>query len=119
MINFTNMNRGEIWWINLNPTIGQEIQKTRPCVIVSDDNIGILPLRVVVPLTDWKDRYSSAEWMVRIEKDDDNQISKTSAVDCFQVRSLSVDRFVEKVGVLSNETMTQIEKALAIVLKIE
>ena len=38
------MQRGEIWLINLDPTIGAEIKKTRPAVIVSDDAIGILPL---------------------------------------------------------------------------
>ena len=46
------MNRGEIWLINLDPTIGAEIKKTRPVVIVSSNAVGILPLRVVVPLTD-------------------------------------------------------------------
>ncbi len=43
------MHRGDIWLVNLNPTIGTEIGKTRPCVIVNDDAIGILPLKVIVP----------------------------------------------------------------------
>lgn len=43
------MQRGEVWLINLDPTIGAEIMKTRPAVIVNDDSIGILPLRVIVP----------------------------------------------------------------------
>ena len=54
------MLKGEIWSINLDPTIGAEIKKTRPAVIVSEDAIGVLPLRVIVPLTDWKDRYAIA-----------------------------------------------------------
>lgn len=37
------MCRGEIWWINLDPTVGAEIKKKRPAVIVSQDAIGILP----------------------------------------------------------------------------
>ncbi|NJL77116.1 MAG: type II toxin-antitoxin system PemK/MazF family toxin [Saprospiraceae bacterium] len=45
------MKRNEIWWINLDPTVGQEIQKTRPCIVVNDDSVGILPLRVVVAIT--------------------------------------------------------------------
>jgi mRNA interferase MazF len=40
--------------INLDPTVGAEIQKTRLAVIVNDDGVGVLPLRVIVPLTDWK-----------------------------------------------------------------
>jgi mRNA-degrading endonuclease toxin of MazEF toxin-antitoxin module len=47
------MRRGEIWLINLDPTVGAEIMKTRPAVIVSDDAIGVLLLKVIVPITDW------------------------------------------------------------------
>ena len=113
------MKRSEIWLINLDPTIGAEIQKTRPAIIVNDDELGILPLRVIVPLTDWKDRYSVALWMVRIESDETNKLSKTSAADCFQVRSVSKDRFVRKIGDVAAEKMLEIELALAKVLKIE
>ena len=45
------MKRGEVWLINLDPAAGSEIKKTRPAVIVNDDAIGILPLRVIVPIT--------------------------------------------------------------------
>ncbi|MBU0732774.1 MAG: type II toxin-antitoxin system PemK/MazF family toxin, partial [Proteobacteria bacterium] len=45
------MLRGEVWLINLDPTLGSEIKKTRPAVIVNDDAIGILPLKVIVPIT--------------------------------------------------------------------
>ena len=46
------MRRGEIWLINLDPTVGAEIRKTRPAVIVNDDAIGILPLKIIAPVTD-------------------------------------------------------------------
>jgi mRNA interferase MazF len=42
------MFRGELWLINLDPTIGAEIKKIRPAVIVNDDSIGILPLVVSI-----------------------------------------------------------------------
>jgi len=58
--------RGEVWLINLDPTVGSEIKKTRPAIIVSDDAIGLLPLKVVVPVTEWKDRYAVAPWMVKM-----------------------------------------------------
>ena len=44
------MRRGEVWLINLDPAVGAEIKKTRPAVIVNDDAIGILPLKVKMPL---------------------------------------------------------------------
>ena len=52
------MHRGEVWLIDLQPTIGAEISKTRPAVIVNNNSIGILPLKVIVPLTDWKPWYT-------------------------------------------------------------
>ena len=112
------MKRNEIWLINLDPTVGAEIQKTRPAIIVNDDALGILPLRVIVPITDWKDRYDVANWMVRIEPDSDNSLTKTSSVDCFQIRSVSKDRFIKKRGFVSDSIMEEIETALIHVLKI-
>jgi mRNA interferase MazF len=110
------MRRGEVWLINLDPTIGAEIQKTRPAVIVSEDAIGILPLRVIVPLTDWKEHYEIARWMVRIEPDTANGLSKESAADAFQIRSVSQARFVQRLGRVSNVHLQEILKAIQTVI---
>ncbi|MFH1116468.1 MAG: type II toxin-antitoxin system PemK/MazF family toxin [Pseudomonadota bacterium] len=75
------MRRGEVWLINLDPTIGAEIRKTRPAVIVNEDSIGSLPPKIVVPVTEWKDRYNVAPWMVRVEPDAENGLEKPSAAD--------------------------------------
>jgi mRNA interferase MazF len=111
------MQRGEIWLINLSPTLGAKMQKTRPAVIVNDDQVGILPLKVIVPITDWKDRYAQAPWMVRLELSPENGLSKTSTADTFQVRSVSEQRFVSRLGRLPPESMDAIGNALEIVLK--
>jgi mRNA interferase MazF len=79
------MRRGEIWLVNLDPTIGAEMQKTRPAVIVSDDHIGILLLKVIVPLTDWKEQYGREGWMTRVQPNDQTGLRKASAADAFQV----------------------------------
>ena len=113
------MYRGEVWLINLDPTIGAEIKKTRPAVIVNDDAVGILPLKVIVPITDWKDRYAVAAWMVRLQANAENGLSKASAADAFQVRSVSQERFVRRLGKLSDAVMHDITGALAVVLSIE
>ena len=113
------MCRGDIWLINLDPTVGAEIKKTRPAIIVNDDAIGILPLKIIVPITEWKDKYAVAPWMVRLSPDAKNGLDKPSAADTFQVRSLSQARFVQKLGKLSEESMEEITKALALVLAIE
>ena len=110
------MLKGEIWLINLDPTIGAEIRKTRPAVIVSEDAIGILPLRVIVPLTDWKERYAVAPWMIAIAPDAQNGLAKPSGADAFQIRSVSQERFVQHIGALNNETIKQILQAIKVVI---
>ena len=113
------MQRGEIWLINLDPTIGAEIQKTRPAVIVNDDGLGILPLKVIVPITAWQNRYAVAPWLVRLEPDADNGLDKPSAADAFQVRSVSQQRFVRRLGKVTDDAMQDITRALARVFCIE
>jgi len=113
------MRRGEVWLINLDPTVGAEIKKTRPAVVVNDDAVGILPLKVIVPITEWKDRYAVAPWMVPLTPDAENGLEKLSAADTFQVRSLSQSRFVQQLGRLSENTMQEITRALALVLAID
>jgi mRNA interferase MazF len=110
------MLKGEVWLINLDPTIGAEIRKTRPAVIISEDSIGILPLRVIVPLTDWKDRYSIAPWMTPIEPNSQNGLTKTLAADAFQIRSVSQERFVQKIGSLDSGQITAIMIAVQVVI---
>lgn len=72
------MKQNEIWLINLDPSIGAEIRKTRPAVIISDDALGKLPLKIIVPVTDWKDHYQVAPWMVKIYPSVENGLSKIS-----------------------------------------
>jgi len=110
------MRKGEVWLINLDPTIGAEIQKTRPVIIVNEDAIGILPLRVIVPLTDWKERYQIAPWMVRIDPDAANGLNKPSAADAFQIRSVSQARFVNRLGRISSGRLQEILKAIQTVI---
>ena len=95
------MKQGEIWLINLDPTIGAEIKKTRPAIIVNDDALGKLPLRIIVPVTDWKDRYEIAPWMIMINPNQTNGLTKDSAADCFQIRSVSQERFIKRIGKVS------------------
>jgi len=113
------MKQGDIWLINLDPTIGAEIRKTRPAVIVSDDALGKLPLKVIVPVTDWKSNYEIAPWMVKIEPDQENNLIKDSTADCFQVRSVSEERFVKQIGGVSAIVMADIKIGLSKVLSIE
>lgn len=112
------MKQGEIWLINLDPTIGAEIKKRRPAVVVNNNSVGRLPLKVIVPLTDWKERYTAAPWMVKIAPDKKNKLTKPSSADCFQVRSLSERRFINKIGIIDPDAFEEIKEGLAVVFSI-
>lgn len=112
------MKRGEIWLINLDPAVGAEIKKTRPAVIVSADQLGKLPLSIIVPITEWKEHYSIAPWMIKLNATTQNGLSKTSSADCFQVRSVSQTRFIKKIGHLHTQQMEEISFGLSSVLQI-
>jgi mRNA interferase MazF len=107
------MKQGEIWQICLDPALGAEMRKTRPALIVSADSLGKLPLVVVVPITGWKDHFSEYSWMVRIDPTAQNGLTKVSAADCFQIRSLSIDRLVSRVGSAEPEIIAKAREAIA------
>ncbi len=106
------INQWEIWMVDFNPTKGQEISKLRPAIVVNDQRLGKLNLRVVVPITDVK----SNVWHHEIMPSKANGLSKNSAADCFQLKSLSCDSFVKKLGVLDRIHQPYIQLKMMLVL---
>ena len=74
------MKQSEIWLVDLDSTKGAEIQKKRPAIIINDNRLGKLPLKIVVPITDWKDYYQIASWMVILEPSSASGLSKDCAL---------------------------------------
>ena len=107
---------GDLWMVNLDPTVGDEIKKVRPSIVVNRDAVGVLALRVVVPITAWQDRFASCDWLVRLEPDAENGLEKLSAADTFQVRSVSCRRFVRRLGHFSSLDQKRIAEGLRVVL---
>src|SRR5438105_3481242 len=95
------MSKGDVWLVNLDPTIGDEIRKVRPAVLVSRDAIGILALRVIVPITAWQEKFEGCGWLIPLEPDNANGLDKPSVADTFQVRSISTRRLVRQLGKLT------------------
>lgn len=108
------LKRGEIWLVKFDPSQGAEIQKMRPAVIVSSDDVGRLPLKIVVPITDWKPIYAAGDWFVHLIPDAQNGLQKESGADTFQVKSLSTDRFVRLLGRVTDDQIQQIARAIAL-----
>ena len=111
--------RGEIWNLCFDPTVGSEMKKTRPAVILSSDAMGKLPVKLVAPLTEWDEKFSRNVWHVPLAPDAANGLKKISAVDVLQSRCVSWQRFVEKLGVVPEETMRKIVAALLIIVEYE
>ena len=112
-----SIKRGEVWSVSLSMDAkGAEINKTRPCVVVNDDAIGALPLKIIVPLSRWQDRYSVAPWHIPVDSSPGNGLKIKSTADTFQIRSISETRFVEKIGELTEEDLERINIGLAICL---
>lgn len=104
--------RGEIWRVNFDPSVGSEQTKVRPALVLSRNDMGALPLRVVVPLTTWQP-HLSAVWLIPVEANRSNGLSRKSVVDCFQPRSFDLNRFVLKLGELDAATVEEAARTVA------
>jgi mRNA interferase MazF len=109
--------RGEVWLVNFDPTLGAEIRKTRPAIVVNSNAIGKLPVKLIASVTDWKDYFNKNFWHIRIDPDDVNGLTKVSAIDTLQLRGVDVQRFVRKMGQVSEITMVEIATAIASVVE--
>lgn len=106
--------QGDIWLIDFDPSIGAEIQKIRPAVVVNLDTVGRLPLRLVVPVTDWKPQYANYPWFVELPASASNGLAKDSGADAFQTKSVSLSRFVDRLGEITPAELDEIAEAIAL-----
>jgi mRNA interferase MazF len=110
----TNPARGEVWRIRFDPAEGDEIKKVRTAVVISENAVGRLRLKIVVPITEWKQRYSNYPWFVHLTPTPTNGLSKESGADAFQVKSVSETRFLDRLGELTSAEVDDIASAIAI-----
>lgn len=106
--------RSEIWLVQFDPAIGAEIRKLRPAVVIGLDSVGFLPLRLVVPITDWKPNFTTYPWFVQLPASSSTGLRKNSGADAFQTKSVSLDRFVRKIGSVSDARIDSIAEAIAL-----
>lgn len=100
--------------MRFDPSVGDEIEKIRPAVVVNEDSFGRLALSIVVPVTDWKTRYKKYPWFTKLPPTSENGLTKMSGADSFQVKSVSHKRFVRRLGVVSESQLTNIVAAICL-----
>jgi mRNA interferase MazF len=114
--------RGEIWWVNLDPTVGSETAKKRPCVILQND-VGNARsgTTTIAPLLKGAKAYP---FVVSVEATAENGLDETRGIHLEQMRVVDSRRIVDpwstvgncKLGALEDKYWSEIEKAVCIVL---
>ncbi len=100
------MKRGEVWWVEFDPSVGSEIRKTRPGVIVSNDAANRHLARVVVvPLTSQTGRQYPSEALVTVA-------GQTSKAMADQIMAADKSRLKSRLGVLSKTDLLAVEDAI-------
>jgi mRNA interferase MazF len=109
--------RGEIRWVKLNPTVGAEVQKTRPCLIVQNDIMNQYGLLTIV--MPFRSGSKEAPYVVNIKPTVANGLDKERFIDVAQIRAVDHRRVLDLVGVLEQEYWESIRAALNIVMGFE
>jgi mRNA interferase MazF len=109
--------RGEIWLVDLEPAKGDELKKQRPAVVISSNDLGALSIKLVTPLTTWNPSFQNKVWHVQIAPDKGNGLSQLSSADTLQTRSVSLKRFVRRLGIVNQETLEKLIAGLVIVIE--
>ncbi len=113
------MKTGDVYQVNLDPTIGDEIKKSRPVIVLNGGHDKNLRLAIVVPVTAWNPRWGGNPFFVSLEPKYGHGLKKRSAADCFQIRALSHTRFIKRLGSLSPSDIDSIKRSVALILDIE
>lgn len=113
----TRLARGMIIDVNLDPTLGSETGKIRPCLIVTNDVYNErVPVIQVVPITDWSAKKARIRTNIEVHPSPENGLSKKSIADCLQTRPIDHRYRLLKIrGGLSSEELRNIDEALKIV----
>jgi len=102
--------RGEVYWVAFDPSVGGEIQKTRPAIVLSNNAANLALNRVqVVPITSKTDRLYPGEALIELKGEKRKAMAS-------QLATASKVRFGSKLGVLRADDMTRVEAAIAVQL---
>lgn len=100
------MNRGDVWWVNFEPSIGGEIRKKRPAIIVSNNAANKFLNRVqIIPITSNTDRLFPSEAYVTVA-------GKKGKAMADQLATVSKQRLTKRIGSISDDEMNMVVEAI-------
>jgi mRNA interferase MazF len=109
------MKQCEIWYADLNPVRGSEQQGFRPVVIISGNMLNqYLPVVIVCPLTSKIKNYKGN---IILKPDDENGLTEPSEIMIFHIRSISKERLIRKIGVITGRELTNLKLGLDDILR--
>ena len=108
--------RGEVWLVRLPRAVGAELQRDRPVLVVGSPAFDAAPVRIIVPLTTWRAEFAGRINKLPIAANDLNGLDVDSAADFLQVRSVSTERFIERIGALEAEQVEEIVAGVVIAI---
>jgi len=110
------MKKGDLFWANLDPSIGSEISKRRPVLIVSNDiNNQYADTITILPVTTSTEKVYPFEILINAGE---GNIQETSKIKANQIRTIDKQRLFQKIGTISKSKLEEAEKAILIHLDI-
>ncbi len=121
MARLSEIRRGDLVDVDLDPTRGSETGKIRPAVVVTNDTYNArVPVIQVVPLTAWSEQKARIRTNVIVEPSSANGLEKRSVADCLQTRPIDWRHRVRRIrGKVEPATLTQIEQALRVLFALD
>jgi mRNA interferase MazF len=116
MTQFDIPNRGEVWLVSLDPTLGHEIQKTRPAIVVSNDTYNRLNWVVIVVPVSSHDR---AEYDQVLLEPPEGGLSSRCVTLPDQIRAIDRRRLAKRLGRLSSSSLEKLDQTLKIALDLQ
>ncbi len=115
------LKRGMVVSVNLDPVLGSETDKARPCIIVTNDVYNRrVPVIQVVPITAWNEKKAQIRTMVELIPNAGNGLTKHSAADCLQTRPVDHRyRLIAVLGELTQAELQLIDEALKVVFALK
>ena len=106
----------DIWLVEFDSQIGSEIAKTRPAVVINNDLGENFSIKIVVPITSWQDKFKQSMFYLKLKNYAKFGLDNPSCVNCFQLKSFSLERFKRKIGEIDDKTLFEIHQIVANIL---